>query len=258
MYSSGYTKRRFLLKCLMVPAGMLVLVLLICLEPSQTLMTYVFGDDISSATILLVCGYLLVSVLNKFTHLTARMEEHAGNYVISEIIAKSGFVLIVLALFCLYADVSFEQVILSFLLAGTLASVINVSILFRVDSKGSEDERTGHRELMQYGVPLMINNVIVLLVPMVEKVIIRDLTSWEVLGLYSSAAFLQTVMLLLSQTITNIWTPLVYKLCNDEGKLKPIKYRTSNSIGTLCSLLRKELCQRDSKSLANQFDGFNL
>lgn len=232
-YQSGYTKRHFLIKCLMVPACILVLVLLICLEPTQTLMNYVFSSSVSTVTILLICGYMLVSVLNRFTHITARMEEHAGNYVISEIIGKSGFVLIVLAFFSLYTDVSFEQVILSFLLAGSLASLINIVILFRMNQSVVGDERIRHKELMQYGVPLMINNVIVLFVPMVEKMIIRDLTSWEVLGLYSSAAFLQTVMLLLSQTITNIWTPLVYKLCDDEEKLKPLIHK----FGLICAFI---------------------
>lgn len=232
-YSSGYTRRRFLLKCLTVPACISILVILICLEPSHMLMEYVFGENISFIAIFTVCCYLIVAVLNRFTHLTARMEEHSVNYVVSEIISKSGFVLFVLLLFFSYSDVSFEQIIFSFLLAGSLASMINISILFRINCETLANEKVNHRELLQYGVPLMINNVIVLIIPMIEKIIIRNLTSWEVLGLYSSAAFLQTVMLLLSQTITNIWTPLVYKLCDDESKLKPIIH----TFGLACSFL---------------------
>lgn len=232
-YSSGYSKRRFLLKCIQIPAIVMAVLFIICVEPSQLLINYIFGEKLIFITILLVCCHIVVTVINKFTHLTARMEECAVNYVLSEAVGKSGFVVFVLVLIYFSRDVSFDQLIISFLIAGVLASLINLRILFRINDDPAEGEQVSHKAMLYYGIPLMLNQVLLMVIPMAEKLMVREAAGWTVLSLYTSASFIQTVIMLISHTVTNIWSPLVFKLCDQENKLKPLIH----SFGLACSFI---------------------
>ena len=216
-YSSGYSKRRFLLKCIQIPAIVMAALFIICIEPSQLLINYIFGEKLIFITILLICFYIIVAVINKFTHLTARMEECAVNYVLSEAVEKSGF----------------DQLIISFLIAGVLASLINLRILFRINDVPAEAEQVSHKVMLHYGIPLMLNQVLLMVIPMIEKLFVREAAGWEILSLYTSASFIQTVLMLISHTVTNIWSPLVFKLCDQDNKLKPLIH----SFGLACSFI---------------------
>ncbi len=248
-YNHGYSQTKFLLKCLKVPLILFVLFGIVVLEPSHTFLLYIFEENISIIAMFALIGYVLFSSMHRFSQLTARMEEFAGNYVTSEIVAKSGFIVLLLVVYALTKEVTFEWVVISFMITAALSVVINLYIFPKIRNKCTPSTtKISNKELVSYGFPYMINNVVVMIVPVVEKLIIRDLTSWEVLSIYTAASIFQTVVLLLTNTLTNIWNPIVFKFCDDEKKFKPILHAfgvTATIIVTLgtaaCILLRRWL-----------------
>ena len=151
------------------------------------------------------------------------MEEHAINYVFSNIIAKSGFVAIVFLVYWFIKNVSFDWVLFSFMFTSVMATCINLSVFLKVANEKSRlNESVTDKDLFSYGFPYMINNVLILVIPLIEKLIIRDLAGWEVLSIFTAASVFQTVMMIISNTVINIWNPIVFKDCNDEKKFKPI------------------------------------
>lgn len=248
-YNHGYSHKKFMFLSLRVPLVIFCLFALVMLEPTFSLTKLFFGKNITWLTVLIILLYVFSDVLHKFTQLTARMEEHAINYIVSNIIAKSGFLIIVFAVFMIMDRVSFNWITLSFAISCFAAVLMNVYVFFKVANKKVESDRpVSPKEMLIYGFPNMINNVLVLIIPLIEKLIIKNLAGEDTLGIFTSAAIFQTVVLLLTNTLINIWNPLVFKHCDNEKAFKPILHdfgyaATMVSVAglALCILLRRFL-----------------
>lgn len=224
-YAHGYTQKRFLAKILFIPMIIFGAFTLVVIEPNRFLLNYVFGEDISAIAVIFLILYIFVGFIHKFSQLTARMEEHAGNYIASTLIGKSGFVAIIALVLLIFKDVTFDWVLISFFISASIGTLINVYVFAKVANNRIEDKGDiTTRELFNYGFPYMINNVLILIIPLIEKLIIRDLTSWETLSIFTAASIFQSVTLVLTNTLINIWNPLVFKHCETEDKnsFKPV------------------------------------
>ena len=248
-YSHNRTPFGFLWECMKVPAIIFAGIAIALLEPGQHLVRYVFEDKLALMVVLGIIGQVLFSSISRFSQLTARMGEFAGNYVISNFIGRSGFIFLLVLFSFLVEDLSFGMVVLSSM-SMSIVSVGVTGLVFRKlgNAKNPEGKPVTNKELVHYGFPYMLNNVIVLLIPMLEKVIVRDLAGWEVLSIYTAASVFQTVVLLLVNMLNNVWHPIVYQHCDDEARFKPILHTfglTGMMIAALgtaaCILLRRWL-----------------
>lgn len=248
-YKHGFTQKQFIWKTLRTPMIVFAVFALVLLEPNHLLLKWVFDSDLGWTTMLLLLVYAFFAFVHRFTQLTARMEERAFNYVGSNFVGKFGFVAIVLAIYVMAHNVSFNWVVLSFLISGAVATAMNLFIFTRLSrDANSSGESVNEKDLFSYGFPYMINNVIILVVPLVEKIIIREVAGWQVLGIYTAAAIFQTVIMLVSNTVINIWNPLVYKHFDNEERFKPLLHLFGQvatvvlTVGlALCILLRRWL-----------------
>ena len=241
-YEHPYSQKRYIAECLKVPAILFGLVTLVLIEPGQHIIEYIFGIKLSALVIFLMIIYFLFSFVHRFSQLTARMEGYAGNYVLSNIVGKSGFILVLVPLYLLFSEVPFDKVIVSHAIAAILAMLINLLIYKKIWNKRNEKHTiVNNTDMLAYGFPITINCIIVLLIPMAEKIIIRELAGWEVLSVFTAASIFQTVMLMISNTVTSIWNPMVFKYCEDEGRLKPIMHRFGQ-MGVVISVLGVTAC----------------
>lgn len=222
-YKHGFTQKRFIWNTLRTPMIVFALFALVLLEPNRFLLNYVFETPLSLATVLFLLVYVFFSFLHRFTQLTARMEERALNYVASNFVGKFGYVVMILIVFLVVKNVSFDWVVLSFLVSSAIAAAMNIMVFTRMrNERNAASESVTEKDLFSYGFPYMINNVIILIVPLVEKLIIRDVAGWQVLGVYTAASVFQTVILLVTNTLINIWNPLVFKHFDDDKRFKPL------------------------------------
>lgn len=227
-YKHGFTQKRFIWCTLRTPMIVFAVFALVLLEPNQFMLTYVFGDRLGYTTVVLLLVYAFFAFVHRFTQLTARMEERALNYVGSNFVGKFGFVVIILVVFLVARPVSFDWVIVSFLISGAVATAMNLFIFARLSNQPNvAGELVTEKDLFSYGFPYMLNNVLILIVPLVEKIIIRESAGGgekgeTMLAVYTAAAVFQTVIMLISNTVINIWNPLVYKHFDDEARFKPI------------------------------------
>ena len=248
-YKHNFSQKKFMLMSLKVPVIVFFVFLVLVIEPTKTIITYIFGDRLSYFSIAILLLYILFSFIHRFTQLTARMEEKAFNYVISCIVSRSGFLTLIMAVYFLFKNVSFDWILISFMLCNIASTAINFVVFTTIAKKVSEQtEQVNDKDLFLYGFPYMLNNVLILIVPLAEKLIIRDVAGWNVLSIYTAAAIFQTVMLMIAQTITNIWNPIVFKYCDDEKKFKPLlhEFGIMSAIGVTfclagCILLRRWL-----------------
>lgn len=248
-YDHGITQQKFMLRCMKYPLCLSLVFFAAMLEPSHWLIRYIFGVDLTFRIAAAVSIYIFLSVLQRFVQLTARMEEYPVNYTLSNIVAKCGFLVIVAAVFYVRRDVSFDWIAVSFAVSMAAALLLNVAVFCKVRKKRSvQTGSVTDKALFSYGFPFMINNVLVLVIPMIEKIVIRDIAGWGLLSTYTAAAAFQTVILLLTNTVENIWNPIVFKNCNDKQKFRPILHNFGFAATVLmtiglafCILLRRWL-----------------
>lgn len=241
-YKQPYTGKRYLAECLKIPMILFVAASLLLVAPGQPVIKFIFGEKLSGYVALLLIAYFFFSFISRFSLLTARMEERAGNFVLSNFVGKVGFLGILTIIFCIGGNVSFDWVVISHAIAAVLATLINLLVYKKIWNKVNEKpEPFSNVELLKYGFPIMINSAVALSTPLAEKLIIKSIAGWKILSVYTAASIFQTVVLLLVATITNIWTPLVFKLCEDEKKFKPILH-SFGMVATILMALGTSMC----------------
>lgn len=248
-YKHNQTQRLYLLKVLLIPGCLFLVFSLALIEPHQWVVQYIFGTKFSLISMCLLLLYILFVFVHRFTQLTARMEEHALNYVCSNFIGRFGFVVVIFIVYFLWGSVDFNWVLISSLTVSVLATLLNLWIFVRMKNVPNlNGEAVSRKDMLSYGFPIMLNNVMILVMPLIERLIVRDLAGWPVLSIYTAAAIFQTVVLLLLNTIDNIWNPLVFKHCDEPQKFKPIMHNFGMTVSvivvigfSLCVLLRRWL-----------------
>lgn len=253
-YKHDQTQKRFLWRVFLIPCCLFLLFAIAVVEPHQRLLHQVFGAELPIYAVFLLVAYLLFSLVHRFTQLTARMEERAINYVASNFIGRFGFVILIFVVFLLSREkVNFDWVLLSSLMGAVLATLLNLWIFFQLKKDTNEDgTKISNREMIAYGFPHMLNNVLFSAIPLIEKIVIRNVVGEKIglslLGIYTAASVFQTVVSMVTLTVNNIWNPLVFKHCENEKVFKPIlhNFGLATSVITvvgfsLCLLLRRWL-----------------
>ncbi len=215
----GYWK--YLCRCIRFPLILCFVTCLLLLEPSRKIVTAVFGEGISTTACLILCFYLFVLVIQRFLMLTARMEERAVNYSISNIATKGVFLVAVAVLFYLVGSISLDWIIVALTCGVFVALLINICVV--VGAQHSENPQgfdVSSKEMIKYGLPLALTTTMGFSIPLVEKLVIRQETSWDVLAIYTAASIFITVMNMVKTTVSNIWTPYAYREYQNETKFK--------------------------------------
>lgn len=253
-YNHNYTQKRFLFRVMVVPVGLFVVFACLLLEPSQWIVRQIFDVELHFVLLIFLLLYLLFSLLHRFTQLTARMEERALNYVSSNFVGKFGFAIIIFVVFLLVKrKIGFDWVLLSSVIGAVLATLLNLWIFLTLrTNRNANGTAISNREMLAYGLPHMMNSVLLSAIPLIEKMVVRGAASEEkeltILGVYTAAAAFQSVVFIVTQTVNNIWNPLVFKHCDNVEKFKPIMHSFGQVVTVItvtgfavCVLLRRWL-----------------
>ena len=227
--------KAFLWKCMKFPLMLCVVMLFVLLEPQHIALKWIFDTEISTIVALLLAVYIAVTVIQRFLMITARMEERAANYSISNIATKLMFIVAVFLILKMFGKVDFDGIIISLITGVIFALGVNIIVILTV-SHGSnpEGETISSKELLKFGLPFAFSNTALWAIPMLEKIVIRDLTSWDVLAVYTSASIFVTAINLIKTTVNSIWVPYVYKKYENEEHFKIIFHNIGILMCWLC------------------------
>ncbi len=225
----GY--RKYLFRCMRYPLILCFATSFLLLEPSRTIVTAVLGEGISTKACLALCLYLFILVAQRFLMVTARMEERAVNYSISNIAIKGVFLVVTIVLYCLVSYISLDWIIVALVCGVFVALLINIFVVVRV--KHTENPRgidISSKEMLKYGLPLAMVTTMGFSIPLVEKLVIKQATSWDILAVYTAASIFITVMNMVKTTVSNIWTPYAYREYQNEKKFKEVFFNIGSSL----------------------------
>ncbi|MBQ4082556.1 MAG: oligosaccharide flippase family protein [Clostridia bacterium] len=238
-YDHPQRKMNFLLRCIAIPLVLLILLVCCLLEPQRFLTSMLFETQLSLPAVLLLSCYLLFLLVHQFSVRGVRMEERAWNYVISECVFKFGFIFAVATLFWVHQTVSFLQVITCLAVCTFAAVAVNFFTLFRLKTKQekTQDAPMSQAKLFGFGFPLMLHTAAVLVIPLIEKMLIRRLSGWETLGIYTAASVFFTFVNLFANAVNNVWEPIVYQNYRERKKFPAMLHDVAFSATAVSTLV---------------------
>lgn len=195
------------------PVLFCVLILLAVVLIDETAISKLLYSD-SSISLTFVSVICFFSALcSRFLSLILRMQERAIAYSMGQLLPKLGFLLFVLTIVWFGFSRHFSNLIL----ANTL-SVIIVLLVFvwntRVFLFSCLRESVDFKKLQQlirYGLPLIVGGLAAWGLNVMDKVLLRSLSNFTELGLYSVTMSIANVAILFSSVFNLIWAPLVFK-----------------------------------------------
>ncbi len=234
-YTDGVDRRKLFMQCLRPPLVLIVVITTVYFIFASFFNDLMFERDGLDIT-LLVIGYTLTSVFERFLFLNIRMEQKGKLYSNLNILTKVLYILfIVLFVYILGDDFRVG------LYAQTLPLVIvTLFLLIRFVRKGKGYAASDHdiktEQLLRYGIPFVPMLLMEWLLSSMDKWSIRFLNDFAETGVYSSAMQIMSILLTLKITYVAFWSPIAMKKYEqeEESTVKPFFADMFQKVQFLC------------------------
>jgi O-antigen/teichoic acid export membrane protein len=189
---------------------------LLTLQP--TLLSWILFGERSLVLSMFVIAYLFIVLVSRFLALSHRMREDGKRYSLSFLLPKVTFVTLISMAY--YKN---DRGLLD-LLAAHGASV-TVGLLFLLATTRSQWSRMRPSlidwqllsKLLAFGVPMATSGMLFWGLEGVDKFMLRSLSSFSELGVYSIALSISAMANVATSMFTTIWVPVVYRwVANNE------------------------------------------
>ena len=236
-YSDEVDTRKLFAQCLRLPV-----ILIIILSAAYTAFSGFFNNLLFERSgwdiTLLVVGYTVTSVFERFLFLNIRMQQKGKLYSNLNILTKVLNISFII-LFALILGNDFKVG----LYAMTLPLVIITASLlaaYLVNKKGytPKAHSVTEKELLTYGIPFVPMLLMEWLLSSMDKWSIRFLNDFSETGVYSSAMQIMTVLMTLKITYVAFWSPIAMKKYEQEPEevVKPFFADMFQKVQFLCLL----------------------
>ncbi|MCJ1883437.1 oligosaccharide flippase family protein [Pseudomonas sp. LA21] len=162
---------------------------------------------------ILVALSLLATLTSRFLSLVLRMQERGLAFSMSQVLPKVLF-LCVVGVYC-FLSFGFD---LSHLVLAQVISLITVTLVFswNVRQELSASIKSGIDiekliSMLRFGAPLIIGGVAFWGLTAMDKIFLRNLSTFEELGLYSVASSFAAAAAIFQNIFSTIWMPTVYR-----------------------------------------------
>lgn len=202
-----------LLKQTFLPGLILILVILTTLLSLGGSMADWLFDIKNWHLSLLIAISLLAAFVSRFLSLVLRMNELGLAFSMSQVLPK----LLLLGIIGAYVFFNVDKTLSNLVLANTVALTF-VSVVFAFNTR--REWRAGitsridiqHlRRMLKFGLPLIFGGVAFWGLTAVDKLFLRNMASFEELGVYSVSVSFAAAAIILQSVFSTVWAPTVYK-----------------------------------------------
>ena len=202
-----------LFKTVFLPGFLLLsIVIAILLISGNTISLYLFEID-SRLLSILVAVAILASFSSRFLSLILRMKEQGLAYSMSQVLPKL-FLILIIGGYVLFAA---NKSILNLVLAN-VAAILFVCIIYAWNTREEWliglKEKVDYqylKELLKFGIPLIFGGLAFWGLTATDKVLLKELSDFEQLGLYSVAVSFAAAATIFQSIFSTVWAPTVYK-----------------------------------------------
>ncbi|EKN40111.1 polysaccharide transporter [Clostridium botulinum CFSAN001627] len=179
---------------------------IICYQPLSVLMI----DTVDRYIVVILAISLPFAVIDRFNLLLIRMEEKARLYSVLNVISKVINV-VVLVPYLLYIDKSFKGIINAGFVSLVFMCIVECLFIGDYWIAKFKINKTLINKMFRYGIPLIPASVIVWFLNSMDKIAMRQWSSFEEIGLYSAAFKIVTVVSIVQSAFCTFWTPTAFR-----------------------------------------------
>ena len=211
---------RLLSNALRIPLLLSLLLSAVLLLWSDWFSVLLFDNPGERLAIAALAALFPFMVIEQFTMLKIRMEENGVLYSLFSILLKAWTLLFTLLLLFRW-ERSFRSVIL----AATLAEIVNSVTVMAVSLRKmelfrQETDLALQKRMLRYGLPLVPAYAIGWILSSMDRVMLRAISTYEELGLYTGAFKIVAVMGVLQTCFTLFWTPVAIRWYEQKEPLR--------------------------------------
>ncbi len=162
---------------------------------------------------LLILTASIAAFISRFLSLVLRMNERGLAFSLSQLLPK----LFLLTIIGAYVLAGTDKSLKNLVLANTSALVL-VAVIFLVSTRkewvagiSSKLDFNHLRNMLKFGLPLIVGGIAFWGLTAVDKVFLRALSGFEELGVYSVAVNFAAVATILQSVFSTVWVPIVYR-----------------------------------------------
>ncbi len=205
--------RPALLKTAVLP-GLLLITMTLALfliVPGFISETLFSVDSVLISALVALC--FLSGFVSRFLSLVLRMQERGLAFSMSQVLPK----LIFLSAVGIYALFSFGFDLIHLIMAQTL-SILAVTLIYGWNTRrewlSARKQRIDIEQLkamLRFGAPLIMGGVAFWGLTAMDRIFLRNLSTFEELGIYSVASSFAAAAVILQSIFSTVWVPTVYK-----------------------------------------------
>lgn len=236
-YKEGINRKRLMRQCLKYPLILILVLAGIYWIFSGYFNDFLFGRTSADVT-LLVMGYTIISVFERFLFLNIRMEQKGKLYSNLNILSKVLYISFIILFVKIIGD-DYRVVLYALTLPlGLVTLIIGIRyvIVNRRNSAASHDLTS--RELLKYGIPFVPMLLMEWLLSSMDKWSIKIFNDFAQTGIYSSAMQIMTILLTFKITYVAFWAPIAMEKYENEPEevCKPFFADMFSKVQFLCVL----------------------
>lgn len=167
----------------------------------------------SAAISWLVAACLLAGFCSRFLSLILRMQEKGMAYSMSQLLPKLIFLLVIGA----YTVYAFSSDLLHLVIAHTV-SITTVTLVYAWNTRtdwftaiSQQIDILKLKAMLKFGTPLILGGAAFWGLTTMDKLFLRNMSSFEELGIYSVASSFATAAIIFQNIFSTVWAPTVYK-----------------------------------------------
>ncbi|WP_138206600.1 oligosaccharide flippase family protein [Haloimpatiens lingqiaonensis] len=167
-------------------------------------------DSVEKYTISILAFSLPFAVIDRFNLLTLRMEEKAKIYSLFNILNRL-LVLFIMIPYLLFIDKSFKGIINSNFIGLVILCIFETYFVRDFWKKRFSINKSLIRKLFQFGLPLVPATIISWFFSSMDRIALRQWSTFTEIGLYSAAFKIVMVLGIIQQAFCTFWTPTAFR-----------------------------------------------
>jgi O-antigen/teichoic acid export membrane protein len=206
----GINRKTLLYNSVILPFVLCVIIIIGIIVFYRQLSFWLF-NQYEPLIIILLCFFLPLLILNRFSMLIIRMELRGKLYSILNIASQIvNFFCLLLFLF-LY-EKSFRSIIYGTVLAEFINTAIAVFFM-RKDWNLTDSciDKILLSQLLQFGLPLVPATVLFWIMSSFDRIGLKQWSTYEQIGLYAASFKIVSLLNIIQSIFTTVWVPVAYK-----------------------------------------------
>ncbi len=215
-YHEADNKPAIFKSALLPGIGFFVAVLLLWFFSPFSIALYLF-DLNSLALELIVIFCLFMAYISRFLSLILRMQQRGVAFSISQLLPKFLFLSVILGYTLTIIDFTFYHLIIAHSI-----SIVFVALILLwgtrdtlIEAFFAKIDVNNLKSMLHFGMPLMIGGAAFWGLTAMDKILLRSLSTFSELALYSVAVSFATAAIIFQNIFSTLWAPTVYKWAVD-------------------------------------------